>query len=45
MSGIKGKEYITVKDYHGLPSSDNYEIKDFELPALADGGLFVCLFV
>ncbi|XP_066929267.1 prostaglandin reductase 1-like [Clytia hemisphaerica] len=37
MSGIKGKEYILVKKFHGKPTPENYEVKEFELPELKDG--------
>ena len=39
MSGINGKEYVMIKAFHGLPSDANYEIKEFELPALKEGGI------
>ena len=42
MSGINGKEYIVIKDFNGLPTNANYEIKEFELPALKEGGM-ICL--
>jgi len=37
MSGINGKEYVVIKDFNGLPTDANYEIKEFELPALKEG--------
>ena len=43
MSGINGKEYIVIKDFNGLPTKANYEIKEFELPALKEGGMITAI--
>jgi len=39
MSGIKGKQYNLKNAFSGPPSNDNFEVVDFELPEIKDGGI------
>ena len=41
MSGLNGKEYVLIKQFHGLPSNENFQVKEYEVPALKDGGMII----